>query len=181
LYDDRLKATKMETLFWPTIKNERDADNVVRYGFWICFVLAALRLAVSPFGGSIVSGIFEGLFFFLAGVGVRERSRVAGFAAFFAYLLGLLVGFRSGNVFNIVKFIILVLLLANIRANWLSARWAKDSECQPYPNRLTKTIRDKLVNQLPAFLWPKLRFIFYALACIEILGLLLLLLAPRSE
>ena len=127
----------------------------------------------------MASGIFAGLFYFLAGMGVRERSRVAGAAAFFAYLLGGLVGLRdAGSVFNITKIIILALLLANIRANWLSASWENDSEFDPRPTRRTENIREKLVNQLPAFLWPKLKLVFYGLACIEMLALLLMLLAP---
>ena len=68
--------------FWPAIKNERDVDDVTRLGLWVCFILASLELVFSAATGSIMFGLFEGLFFFLAGVGVRERSIIAGVAAF---------------------------------------------------------------------------------------------------
>jgi hypothetical protein len=48
------------------------------------------------------------------------------------------------------------------------------------PARLNQTIGDKLSDQLPMFLWPKLRFVFYVLAAVEIGLLLLSLLAPRN-
>ncbi len=168
-------------MFWPTIRNEGDLDYVTRQGFWICFVVAALGTIVSAFTGGLLIALFESAFFFFAGLGVRERSRVAGIAAFCAYLLSALVLQRyTGNGFGIVRIIFLALLFANIRGNWLSARWDKDAQ-EMKPIRLNQTIGDKLSDQLPAFLWPKVRFVFYVLAGIEITLLLLSLFAPRAE
>lgn len=124
-------------------------------------------------------GAFEGTFFFLAGLGVRQRSRVAALTAFSAYLLSALVLQRyTGNGFGILRIIFLALLFANIRGNWLSARWAKDQQTTPTP-RLNQTLGDKLSDQFPVFLWPKVRFLFYVLVGIEITLLLVSLFAPR--
>ena len=171
--------SRWRALFWPTIRNEGDFDYITQQGFWICTIVAALSLVVSA--GSIVFGMFEALFFFLAGVGVRERSRFAAISAFTAYLLTALVMQRyTGNGFGILRFIFLALLFANIRGNWVSARWAKETELSPRALRLNETLGDKLSDQLPAFLWPKARFVFYALAVCEILLLLFGLLIPRE-
>jgi hypothetical protein len=169
-------------LFWPTIRNEVDFDHVTTQGFWICFVVAALTLALSPFsGGSVFWGVFEGGFYFLAGIGVRQRSRVAAVTAFSAYLLSALVLQRyTGNGFGILRIIFLALLFANIRGNWLSARWVTDPGSVASPARLNQTVGDKLSDQLPMFLWPKLRFVFYVLASVEVGLLVLSLLAPRA-
>jgi hypothetical protein len=48
------------------------------------------------------------------------------------------------------------------------------------PERLNQTIGDKLSDQLPMFLWPKLRFVFYVLAAVEIGLLLVALFALRA-
>ena len=166
-------------MLWPTIRNEGDFDSITAQGLWICFIVAALTAVFSAFAGSPGMGAFEGTFFFFAGLGVRQRSRVAAITAFSAYLLSALVLQRyTGNGFGIVRIIFLALLFANIRGNWLSARWAIDQQATP-PLRLNQTLGDKLSDQLPMFLWPKVRFLFYALAGLEIALLLLSLFAPR--
>lgn len=85
----------------------------------------------------------------------------------------------TGNGFGIVRIIFLALLFANIRGNWLSARWAIDQPPSVAPARLNQTIGDKLSDQLPMFLWPKVRVAFYLLASLEISLLLLSLFVPR--
>jgi hypothetical protein len=168
----------LRALFWPTIRNETDFDYVTRQGFWICFIVAAGTVGLSLFTGSIAWGVFEGSVFFLAGVGLRERSRVAGLVAFTAYLLsGLVLQRYTGNGFGIGRIIFLALLLANIRGNWLSARWDRDP--QLCPARLNQTLGDKLADQLPTFLWPKVRYVFYVLAVLELALLLFALFAPQ--
>lgn len=172
--------SRWRALFWPTIRNEQDFDYVTAQGFWICFIVALVTVAFSAFSGSLVFGIFEGAFFFLAGVGVRQRSRIAAVTAFAAYLLGGLALQRyTGNGFGVARIIFLALLFANIRGNWLSARWEGQSSTIP-STRLNQTLGDKLSDQLPAFLWPKGQFVFYVLALVEIGLLLLSLFAPRA-
>lgn len=171
--------SRWRALLWPTIRNEGDFDYITTQGFWICFIVAALTLIWSVFAGSPALGAFESTFFFLAGVGVRQRSRVAAIAAFSAYLLSALVLQRyTGNGFGILRIVFLALLFANIRGNWLSARWIADEQATP-SIRLNQTLADKLSDRLPALLWPKLRLVFYALAALEIAVLLIALFAPR--
>jgi hypothetical protein len=173
--------SRWRALLWPTIRNDGDFDYVTTQGFWICFIVAAMTLALSPFNGSLFWGVFESGFYFLAGIGVRQRSRVAAVTAFSAYFLSAVALQRyTGNGFGILRIIFLALLFANIRGNWVSARWVTDSESAVSPARLNQTIGDKLSDQLPMFLWPKLRFVFYVLAAAEIGLLLLSLFAPRT-
>jgi hypothetical protein len=172
--------SRWRALLWPTIRNEGDFDYITTQGLWICFVAAGFTTVFSALAGSPGMGIFEGTFFFLAGLGVRQRSRVAAITAFSAYLLTALVLQRyTGNGFSILRIIFLALLFANIRGNWLSARWAKDQQVIP-SLRLNQTFGDKLSDQLPMYLWPKVRLLFYVLAGIEIGLLLVSLFAPRA-
>ena len=165
-------------MFWPTIRNEGDFDYVTRQGFWICSIVGILTWTLGAFTGMFIAGALEGIFFLFAGLGVRERSRVAGVTAFIAYLLSALVLQRyTGNGFGIARIIFLALLFANIRGAWVAANWKNESEASPV--RLNQTLGDKLSDQLPTFLWPKVRFLFYVLAVLEITLLLLSLFAPR--
>lgn len=146
---------------------------------WICYLTGAITVVVSAVGGSPILGAIEGLFYFLAGVGVRERSRFAGIAAFLCYgLSGIVLQKYTGRGFSVVRVIFLALLFANIRGNWLAARWQSAEETEYAPMRLDKTFADKLADQLPTWLWPKARIVFYILAGLEFAALLLALVAP---
>jgi len=165
--------SRLKALFWPVIRSDVDFDYITTQGFWICFIVAIGTPIFSAVAGFPVAGAFEGAFYFFAGLGVRQRSRVAAITAFAAYLLGALA-----NGFSVPRVIFLALLFANIRGNWLSARWERDQQVAPQP-RLSETLGDKLSDQLPAFLWPKVRILFYLLAALEI-GLSLLGLAALA-
>src|SRR5436190_23029878 len=90
--------SRWRALLWPTIGNDGDFDYVTAQGLWICFVVAGFTLVFSALGGFPGAGAFEAMFFFLAGLGVRQRSRIAALAAFSAYLLNAVVLQRStGN------------------------------------------------------------------------------------
>ena len=167
-------------MFWPTIRNDGDFDYITRQGFWICLAVAAVSMVVAAFTGSVVDAL-EGLFFLLAGIGVRERSRVAAIVAFSADFLSASVLQRdTGHGFGIVQIVCSALLFANILGNWLSARWEKDVDHIIVPLRLNQTITDKFTDQLPTILWPKVRHVFYVLAGAEITLLLFLLVGPRT-
>jgi hypothetical protein len=171
---------RVKNLFWPSIRNEVDVDYIGRQGFWVCFSVAVVTLAFNLFTGSILDGIFESVFFFLGGVGVRARSRFAAIAVFSAYLLSTLVLQRiTGHGFGILRIIFLALLLANIRGTWLSAMW-RASPTEPPPLPLDETILDKLSDRMPIYLWKKTKWILYVFAILENAALVFALFAPRE-
>jgi hypothetical protein len=174
----------MEALgtFWPTIKNERDVDDVTRHGLWLCFIIAGLTFIFGLSASSWVIALLDGLFFLLAGVGVRERSISAAVVAFLAFLLGTLARVRSFTyAINIGQILILALLFANIRAIWLMMSWAKEPEFQSTRMRRERVFAEKVVNQMPSSVWPKSRFAFYVLAIGDVLLRLYLLFAAIPQ
>jgi hypothetical protein len=154
---------RAKSLFWPSIQNETDVDYVTRQGFWICSIVAVFALVVGGFQGPAVFTIelFEGVFFFLSGVGSRMRSPFAAISAFVVYFLStFIVGFGIGRV------IFAALLLANARGTWLSSRW-RASQTEPPPLPLSETILDKFSDRLPIAIWPAGRYLYYVLAALE--------------
>jgi hypothetical protein len=154
---------RLKALLWPTIENATDVDYLGTQGFWLClivgtFSLVLLLLAHSPFFAALCF-----LFFFLSGVGVRERSRYAAIMVFAVYLFEILLG---PSVF---RFILGAVLLSNLRGTWIAAGWKPDSEEAVLPPRLSDTFFDKLSDQLPAWLWPKMRIPYYIFAVIMLL------------
>jgi hypothetical protein len=171
---------RLKSLFWPSIKNQGDVDYLTVQGFWVCFTLALINLAVSTLAGNPVAAVIDSICFLLAGAGVRQMSRFAAVSAFLIYLLSNAVSLRlTGRGFGVMGIIFLALLLANIRGLWLAARWTK-SEPQEEMPRLSHTLGDKLSDQFPKWVWPKGRYVFYVLAALEFLGLTLALVIPAS-
>ena len=174
--------SRLRALFWPTIRNSGDFDYITRQGFWVCFLVGVATIVFSAFAGTLLTGMFEGSFYILAAIGVRERSRVAAIAALSAYFLGSLVVQRyTGSGFSVMRIIFLALLFANIRGNWLASGWKNpEDDALLQMSRLNETMVDKLVDQMPAIVWPIGRFVLYAFAGVEMILLLISLFAVRA-
>jgi hypothetical protein len=172
---------RLKSLFWPTIRNDNDVDYLTQQGFWLGFAVGVVTIVIGSLQGQPISAAFEGLFFILAGIGMRERSRVAAISAFAAYLLGAFVAQKyTGQGFSVLQIFALALLIANVRGVFLCARWAGNPDEAPLP-RLTDTIVDKLVNVLPRAVWPWMRYIFVIFAVLEIGFLIFALAVPVSS
>jgi len=147
--------SRLKSLFWPSIKTGSDVDYLGTQGYWVCAVVGGVSflfsLAVSPVIAALVL-----LYFYVGGVGVRERSRYAASVVFLMFLVDSLL-----SPVSVLRVLLLVLLLSNVRATWLAARWRPDSEESALPPRLGQTWGDKFADRLPMWLWPKIRYPYY--------------------
>lgn len=164
---------RLKSLFWPSIQTATDVDYLGVQGFWVCFVIASISLVVLILTGHPITGVFVFLFNFLSAVGVRERSRYASAMALAVYVVD---AFATGV--NVIRIIFTAILISNVRATWIAARWKPESEEAILPPRLNETIGDKLSDALPSWLWPKTRVLYYiysaALFVIMFLGLIII-------
>ena len=64
---------RLKSLFWPSIQTGNDVDYLGTQGFWVCTLVTILSFVVYAFTGHEILGTTVLLFFFLGGVGVRER------------------------------------------------------------------------------------------------------------
>jgi hypothetical protein len=170
-----------QNLFWPTIRSEVDVDQMGRQGFWLCFIIASFTLVVTLIAGVYIAGMAAAAFYLLGGIGVRQRSRLAAVVIFGAYLLSAIAVLKYagfGSLLDVVRFIFLALLFANVRGTFLSAKW-RASATVPPPIRLSSTLADRLADQLPIYVWPVGQWFFYLLALLEIWLALVLLFWPE--
>jgi hypothetical protein len=171
---------RLKALLWPTIHNDTDLEYVTEQGFWICAIVSAVSLwgllKINSLPIQIV-GFLEVLFFFLGGIGVRQRSKFAAIAVLVAYSAGyaLRVAAVGASMVNqvatqsmggIVGIVIIALLLANVRGVWQAAAWQRPAD-EPPPIRLAETFKDKFVDRMPEIVWPKARIVFNILAGLE--------------
>ncbi len=150
---------RIKSLFWPSIQSSSDVDYLGAQGYWVCAAVGVLSSVVLIISDQPIMGTFVLLFYYLGGVGVRERSRYAAGCVSVAYLADLLA---SGP--SIVRIVLAALLLSNFRATWIAARWKPDSEEAASVPRWSETWTDKFVDKLPTFLWPKVRILYYILS-----------------
>ena len=114
------------------------------------------------------------MFFCLGGIGVREHSVSAAIIIALAYIANILLNlFALGSPPGALSILVAGLLLANIRGTWIAAAWQKKGELEDFPERLNTTIFDKVVDQMPASVWPVGRFFFYFVAAIYMMLLAL--------
>jgi hypothetical protein len=156
---------RLKSLFWPSIQSGTDVDYLGAQGYWVCTIVAVSSLVVSTLTGHPIAGILILLYYYLGGVGVRERSRYAAIAVFLFYVMDMLF---SGV--GVLKVLFGALLLSNLRATWIASGWRPESEEAELPLRLNETWGDKFVDQLPMWLWPKIRVLYYIYSvCVVIL------------
>ena|SRR5205814_2562894 len=159
---------RLKSLFWPSIRSGSDVDYLGAQGYWVCTIVGVFSLVFLVVSGHPTIGLFTLFFYFLSGVGVRERSRYAAGCVFAIYVADMLL---SGP--SIVRIVLAGLLLSNLRATWIAAGWKADSEEAALPPRWGDTWSDKFADRLPLWLWPKVKVLYYVLSvCFLVLSLI---------
>jgi hypothetical protein len=151
--------SRLKSLFWPSIQTGSDVDYLGAQGYWVCALVAVFSLVMTAVAGHAVVGMFVFLFYYLGGVGVRERSRYAAAVVLVMYAADLVAGGPS-----VIRVVIAGLLLSNLRATWIASSWKPASDEANLPPRSDETWGDQFADKLPMWLWPKVRILFYVLS-----------------
>jgi hypothetical protein len=170
----------VKSLLWPTVENAWDVDYLGRQGLTICTAVAAIQVVAALFAGNpifLIFGLASAIVFLMGGMGVREGSWAAAAMVFSLYVAGMLSVMAQGRAPGIVSLIVAAVLLSNLRATVLSAMWKPPGEGEDKPTRFDETVMDFLTDQLPAKAWPWLRYVFFFVASILLLLILVGLIA----
>jgi hypothetical protein len=104
------------------------------------------------------------LLFHIGAVGVREHNPFAAAILLVYYVVDYLASFLfliNSPGIGVVRTIIVALLVSNLRATWIAAGWKPESEEAALPPRFAETFADKLADKWPAFIWPKVKVLYY--------------------
>lgn len=147
-------------IFWPSADSV-DADMLGQQGFWICLLPALLTVVTATFQSHLILGILFGLFYVLGGIGVREHDVLAAISVATIYLLNAVAAVVMTRLFSgwLVLFVILI-LASNVRGCWIASKWLRSGDPDLVPMRMNENWRDKLVDQMPARVWPRIRAVF---------------------
>jgi len=158
--------SRLKSLFWPSIQSGADVDYLAVQGFWVCTIVGVLSLAFRSLGAhQPITGLLVFLLFHLGGVGVREHNPFAAAIVLVYYTVdfmasAIFVALNSPGI-GVVRIIIVALLVSNLRATWIAGSWKPDSEEAVLPPRMGETFADKLSDKWPAFIWPKVKVVYY--------------------
>ncbi len=155
-------------LFWPA-NNPSEVDTLGQQGFWVCVAVGALSLVTLWAGGFWYVGLISAIFFVLGGIGVREHSVLGASVVASAYLLNIIAGLIARQFPGFLALVAALLLIANIRGTWIASEWMAKGDPGLFPERANSGIMDKLVDQMPAKVWPRGRFVFYAVSMLYLL------------
>jgi len=157
--------SRLKSLFWPSIQSGADVDYLAVQGFWVCTIVGALTLVFQVLAGNPISGVIVFLLFHFGGVGVREHNPFAAgiMLAYYVveFLSSMIFVFANSPGIGVIKIIIMALLFSNLRATWIAAGWKPDSDEAALPPRMGDTFADKFSDKWPAFIWPKVKVLYY--------------------
>jgi len=157
--------SRLKSLFWPSIQSGADVDYLAVQGFWVCTFVGLVSLLFLVLGGQPITGLMVFLIFHLGGVGVREHNPYAAAVILIYYVVDSLATFifvtLNSPGIGVVRIIITALLISNLRATWIASGWKPDSEEAALPPRMGETFTDKLADKWPAFVWPKIKWLYY--------------------
>ena len=163
---------RLKSLFWPSIQSGADVDYLAVQGFWVCTIVGLIALVVLNLAGQPITAILVFLVFHLGGVGVREHNPFASVVILCYYVADWL----AAPGFSVIRLIITAVLLSNVRATWVAGGWKSDSEEAALPPRFSDTFFDKFSDKWPAFIWPKVKVVYYifslALLAVFVAGLI---------
>ncbi len=162
----------LKSIFWPTVENAWDVNYLGQQGFWICLIIALFQMTVGSISGNPILAIFsivEALVFVVGGMGVREGNWLAAAMVFSIFFLNLLYGLLAGQFPGALMIIGAGILLSNVRAAFLASEWRPPGENEDRPTRFNETLRDKLVDQIPARAWLVLQIPFFGVASVLLL------------
>ena len=158
--------SRLKSLFWPSIQSGADVDYLAVQSFWVCTIVGIMSFAsLAVFANQPVTGLMVLLLFHFGGIGVREHNPFAAAIMLVYYLLDFLASFLFSLLnspgISVIKVIIIALLFSNLRATWIAGNWKTDSEEAALPPRFAETFFDKFADKWPAFIWPKVKVIYY--------------------
>ncbi len=163
--DDHL----VRRLFWPRDR-AGDAEFLGEQGLWLCFIVTFVLCAVLGSEGQYTACALTFVFFALGGIGVREHSSAAAILVAVAFVLNQIANAMSGIIPNVFAIIGAILLLINIRSTRIARRWAYSRDHHhPFAEEWSKDWRERIVDQMPALVWPKTRTVFFCVSGIYLL------------
>lgn len=146
-------------IFWNALDDLADVQDAARHGYFACLFICVSTLLIMVLEGSLLGGLVDNIFFAMAGLGIRQLSRLAAVAAFVLFLVERAAALVMGRVgvFGVVGLLIAAVLLNAVRAVYAARELPPDGDMSRPPVAPDWMI---WLETLPPLLWPKLQVAF---------------------
>ncbi len=88
----------IQAIFWANLKDEAEVNDAARFGYYACLFICLITFLAMLIGGTLLAALVDIFFFFMAGLGIRQLSRLAAVSAIGLFTVEKLVTFAGGQV-----------------------------------------------------------------------------------
>ena len=147
---------------WPSLRNADGLHQAVRNGYFACLLICSLTVLLWLLGGAALGAIVDIAFYFLAGLGVRNFSRLAAGSALVMLIAEKSASVAAGNLglAGGAGLLMLPLLFHATHAGFAARTLGITPEA---PLAAAPSGFLERLENLPALLWPQvwIAFRFY--------------------
>jgi hypothetical protein len=154
---------------WPDVETPEDAVGAARNGAIAAVAIGAFTMV---FGG-LANGpvvIFDGLFYLLVAIGIRQLSFPASGMAVATYGMSQLVAMRQGHTPGVIGLALSLLLVGAARASWHALRINAADRARVANDSPEESWTQRAMRQMSSPFWSKIRvgfnvvlFLYFAL------------------
>ncbi len=144
---------------WPDVDSPEDAVSAARNGSIAAVAIGALTIVV----GSLANGpaaIFDGVFYLLLAIGIRQLSFPASGMAFTAYLMSQITAVSRGQMPGVIGLALSLLLVGAARASWRALRMSTHDRAVAANDSPIETWTQRRLRHTASPLWLRLRIFF---------------------
>ena len=149
-------------IFWNALDDLADVQDAARHGYFACLFICVSTLLIMVLDGSFLGGLVDIFFFGMAGLGIRQLSRLAAVAAFVLFLVERAAALVTGHVgvFGVAGLLIAAILLNAVRAVYAARELRPDGDLDGLASPPIAPDWMIWLETLPPLLWPKLHIAF---------------------
>lgn len=150
---------------WPDVDEPEAAVSAAKNG---AIGAVAIGLLTSVLGAMAngPAALFDGLFYLLAAIGIRQLSFPASAMAVVAYVVSQLVGMRLGRAPGVIGLALSLLLIGGLRASWRAVQMSTQERVKMANDSPLETWSQRAFEKMGSPLWQKIRILFNVLMLI---------------
>ena len=144
---------------WPEVTEPEDAVSAARNG---AFAAAAIGVLTCVLGGLSMgaAALFDGVFFLLAAIGIRQLSFPASGMALAIYAISQLVALKRGAMPGVLGLALSFLLIGAARASWRALQMSAEDRAMMANDSPLETWTQRAFQQMGSPVWRRIRVVF---------------------
>lgn len=144
---------------WPDVDSPEDAVSAARNGAIAAVAIGVLTIVI----GSLANGpaaVFDGVFYLLLAIGIRQLSFPASAMAVTGYLMSQATAVSLGQMPGVIGLALSLLLVGSARASWRALRMNTHDRAAAANDSPVESWTQRRLRHTASPLWLRLRIFF---------------------